>query len=785
MNGTANGTAKGPDRAAGTGTGTGTAEVLAAVAGAVYHRSRQERIAVGCVAEAEGERREGVAVLDVDESETFSGLLEQAEKALVALGAEADPEGGAPEPAIWFSAVSQDGGSVQAAPAGRPLVEVRPGPRIEVAAGDDPDWGAGEDELFAGTVRSVLQAGRKDPDALVASTAPLTGAEGTTGFWGTGRAPREAVRLEEIIDAHAASDPDAPAVSCGGRTLTRGELDEHATALAARLQARGAGPGSVIAVLMNRSAELIVSLLAVLKCGGAYLALNPDDPTPRHAGLARDAGVELVVADGDLKGLVPEGLAVVDPAGGSEGGPAFTPPSGLTPEHLAYVCYTSGSTGEPKGVAVPHRAVSRLVRGTDWVDIRDEDVFLHLSPVSFDAATFEIFGALVNGCRLAVLPAGRVEMDELAATVREEQVSVLLLPTGLLHTTIASRIDVFDGVRHVLTGGDVASAPHVRQLFEAHPDVLYTNGYGPTENTTYTTCWTTPVPPAGPSVSIGGPVSGTSVAILDGEGDPVPAGVVGELYTAGEGLAWGYLGRPAATAERFVPHPSPRVPGERMYRTGDLARRRADGGVEFVGRADQQVKVQGFRVELGAVEEALVRCPEVSVAAVAAQQDESTRKRLIAYVVPADPRDLVDPAAGGPGLGARLRERLGAELPGYMVPWAIQIRPELTLNRNGKVDRRALPAVSRAPRDVWNEYVAPVTALERDLAELWGRVLGIEPVGVEDDFFDLGGHSLMAAGLITTIQSELGVAVSARTLYLQPTVAELAAAIEQTATTGH
>lgn len=750
------------------------AEILAAVAGAAYRRSRQERIAVGCLIEDEDGQREGLAVFDVDASETAAGLLAQAEKALVGIGAEVRPGDGSPDASVTFAVTSTGGRSTAAADL--PLVRVNPDLSVEVTGGDQT-WGPGEAETFAIVVRAVLRAGRAEPETPVGSLVLVAEGQEENGFRGAAQAPEQAVRLEALIGGHAARDARTIAVSCAGQTVSRAELDARATALAARLQAHGVGPDSVVGVLMDRSVELIVSLLAVLKSGGAYLALNPDDPGPRLDSLTRDAGVGVVVAAPELTDRVPEGIVVIDPAGEADDASSWTPPLGLTPDHLAYVCYTSGSTGEPKGVGVPHRAVSRLVRGTDWVDIRPEDVFLHLSPVSFDAATFEIFGALVNGCRLAVLPAGRIEMDRLAETVRDEEVSVLLLPTGLLHATISSRIDTFTGVRHVLTGGDVASAPHVRELFEAHPNVLFTNGYGPTENTTYTTCWTTQTPPTAASVSIGGPISGTSVAILDDRLNPVPAGVIGELYTAGEGLARGYLGKPAATAQRFVPHPFPGCPGERMYRTGDLARQRSDGGVEFIGRADQQVKVQGYRVELGAVEEALVRCPEVSVAAVAAQRDDSGGKRLIAYAVP------TDPAADTAALSARLRERLGAELPGYMVPWAILVRPSLALNRNGKVDRSALPAVSRQPRNVWNEYVAPATALERDLTDLWGRVLGIEPVGVEDDFFDLGGHSLMAAGLLTTLRSELGIDVSARTLYLQPTVAELAAVVEQPAPT--
>jgi acyl-coenzyme A synthetase/AMP-(fatty) acid ligase/acyl carrier protein len=363
-----------------------------------------------------------------------------------------------------------------------------------------------------------------------------------------------------------------------------------------------------------------------------------------------------------------------------------------------------------------------------------------------------------------------VDLDLLEQTVQHVGVTVLLLPTGLLHYAIEARPGIFAGVRHVLTGGDVASASLVRQLFAAHPGVRFTIGYGPTENTSYTTCWTSDEPPATANVPIGDPISGTSVAILDPDLRPVPAGVCGELYAAGDGLARGYLSRPGVTADSFLPHPE--VPGARMYRTGDLVRRAADGTVSFVGRADQQVKINGYRVELGEIEEVLLRQPEVAQAAVSVQRDEDGAATLIAYAVPAA-------AEADPALGALLRERLRTELPAYMIPRAVLVRPGLALTPNGKLDRRALPAVHRQPRNVWNEYVPPTTPIEVKLAEIWGALLGVEPVGVEDDFFELGGHSLLAAELMATVRQEMQVDVSARTLYLQPTVAELALAIER------
>jgi amino acid adenylation domain-containing protein len=553
--------------------------------------------------------------------------------------------------------------------------------------------------------------------------------------------------------------------------ITYQELDERANAGAEVLRRAGIRPDDVVGLLAERSAERIVAVLAVLKAGAAYLALNPDDPGPRLAGQLRDAGVRLVAAESAFADAVPDSVATLPLEALSPpvcpGAGAF-PSAADDPDHLAYVCYTSGSTGVPKGVGVTHRGVARLVCRPNWGNLSADDVFLQVSPLSFDASTIEIFSALLNGGHLVVLPRGRVDVNLLEETVQRAGVTVLLLPTGLLHYTIETRLGVFAGVRHVLTGGDVASASLVRQLFDAHPGVRFTNGYGPTENTSYTTCWTSDEPPATANVPIGVPISGTSVAILDTDLHPVPAGVCGELYAAGDGLARGYLSRPGLTADRFLPHPN--VPGARMYHTGDLVRRAADGTIVFLGRADQQVKINGYRVELGEIEEVLLRQPEIAQAAVLAQRGEKGTATLIAYAVPSA-------TDADPALGQLLRERLRNELPDYMIPRAVLVREQLALTPNGKLDRRALPAAHRQPRNVWNEYVPPATPLQVRLAEIWGTLLGVEPVGVEDDFFKLGGHSLIAAELMASLNREMQVEVSARTLYLQPTIAELASAI--------
>lgn len=588
--------------------------------------------------------------------------------------------------------------------------------------------------------------------------------------------------IHEKVARQAASHADRPAVVCGPESLTYGRLDTQADAFARRLRAHGVESGAVVGVLAHRSTALIVTLLAVLKAGAAYLVVDPDEPDARCARLLEDAGVAVVVAEEAQAGRVPphcRALALPDaeadqdlPAGPDDG--AGLPPA--HPDQLAYVSYTSGSTGEPKGVGVPHRAVARLLYTPDWIEISPEDVFLELAPVAFDASTIEIWGALVNGARL-VVHAGRTgELDELAKTIQQEGVTVLLLTTGLFNQMVTRHLEAFDGVRHVLTGGDVASASHVRELMHAWPGLLFTNGYGPTENTSFTTCWTTSTPPAADeSVPIGRAVRGTRVSILDADLRPVPDGEPGELYTSGDGLARGYVGRPGATAERFVADPYAPEPGGRMYRTGDLVRRRPDGLVEFLGRADQQVKIRGFRVEPGHVEAVLTRHPEVLDAVVVPQDDASGNKRLLAYVLP-EPAAAASPdASGAAGLATRLREALNAELPPHLVPWAVLLRSELPLNRNGKVDRKALPATTRVARSLSAPLVLPRTPLEERLAAMWGEVLGVEPVGVRDDFFALGGHSLLAAQLLAALKRELSADVSARTLYLRPTIEELAA----------
>jgi hypothetical protein len=405
-----------------------------------------------------------------------------------------------------------------------------------------------------------------------------------------------------------------------------------------------------------------------------------------------------------------------------------------------------------------------LFRKPDWVTLQPQDICLQLAPASFDASILEFWGPLTTGGRLAIYPPGPVSPDLFAATIRAEGVTVLWLTTSLFHQMVIEHAEAFRGVRHLLVGGEVVSPQRVAQLFTACPGILFSNCYGPTENTLFTTCWCTDAKgfaPDGP-VPIGRPIRGTDIAILDPAGQPVPPGVVGELYAAGAGLARGYLNRPAATEERFGDGP-----GGRSYRTGDLARWRPDGTVDFCGRADRQVKVQGYRIEPGEIEEALRRQPGIRQAVVVTQPDGAGGNRLLGYVVPAG--EAVNMAS--------LTGALRRELPAYMIPRAIQALPELPLNRNGKLDRSALPVIRRMPRTLPSPYVAPAKGTESRLASLWGELLSVEPVGATDDFFDLGGHSLLAAALVRRLRTDFAADLPMELVHLCPTVATLAVAL--------
>jgi amino acid adenylation domain-containing protein len=575
--------------------------------------------------------------------------------------------------------------------------------------------------------------------------------------------PRDAT-IDRLFADAARRNPDAVAVTVDGDSLTYGELERRSSRLARHLASHGVGPGSRVGISTERSLEMVVGLLGILKAGGSYVPLDPGDPAERRAFVMRDAGVSLVL-DSEL---------VRDRASAGESDEPVAAPVSATDG--AYVMYTSGSTGEPKGVVVTHRNVVRLVRGQTYAEFGPDQVFLQMAPLAFDASTFEIWGALLHGARLVLYPAGSIDLSELRAALERHGVTTLWLTAGLFHQVVDTDVGSLGGLRQLLAGGDALLPDRVSHAMRALPGVRLVNGYGPTEATTFSCCFdATSGVPFDDSVPIGRPLANTSAYVLDRELQPVPIGVPGELYIGGDGVARGYLNEPELTAERFIPSP---FGDDRLYRTGDIVRWRPDGQLEFMGREDLQVKVRGFRVEPGEVEAALVGHPGVREAAVVAPADAEGNRRMVAFVV-----------ADGAVEEAELRAHLGAKLPAYMVPAAFALVERLPVTSNGKLDRAALAdraasgdLPSRAPAVHAEAAAGPPEADSQAwevVAGIWTDVLGVEAAGPEDDFFALGGHSLLAMKLIHDVNEAFGVELTVRSLLVEPTLDALVREVEE------
>ena len=566
----------------------------------------------------------------------------------------------------------------------------------------------------------------------------------------------------------AAADPDAVAVVDGDRTLTYGELNAWSNRLARYLRSEGVGPDVAVGVCVQRSAEMVVALLAVLKAGGVYVPLDADFPADRLRFMVEQVGAPLVLTAGPVRAPDGDWLTVdVAEVDLPEDDRDLPPLAG--PDNGCYVIFTSGSTGRPKGVFTLHRNVAELIHGGDFLRLDRGDTLLHLAPLPFDNSTFEIWAPLVGGARLVMAPVIQYGPADIAEWVERYGVTVLHVTASLFVLLADQEPQLFDGLRRFLTGSETVSPRHVERILERCPDLEIVNCWGPTETTTFSVCdvYTRGSMPAGP-LPLGRPLANTEVRVLDDAGLPAPIGTPGELYVAGPCLARGYLGNPVMTAERFGPHPG----GGRLYRTGDRGFWSVDGRVEFLGRVDHMIKVRGYRIELGEIEAALDAHPALRDCVVVARQDDSGHADLVAYVVAGD-----EVSAGD------LREWLRERLPKYMVPRRFMFLDALPLTPRAKVDRAALPAPEEERPDLAEAYVPPSGPVEELLGEVWSRVLKLDRVGRHDNFFDLGGDSIRSIQVLGQTRRS-GMTFGLQDLARNPTLAELAQIVSASGTTG-
>ncbi|AGC44009.1 non-ribosomal peptide synthetase [Myxococcus stipitatus DSM 14675] len=631
-------------------------------------------------------------------------------------------------------------------------------------------------ERMARHFELLVEATLARPDVPLGALSILDATERQKLLIDWAQVPTRVSTDDTLPDAFArvvARSADSTALLFGEESLSYRQLDSRSNQLAWHLRSLGISTDSRVAVSLERSPDLIVALLAVLKTGGAYVPLDTQYPPERLASMVEDARPSVLITSRALLPKLPsQGLTLVllDELSLSEH-PSHALPSSALPDSLAYVVFTSGSTGKPKGVACTHRGVVRTLLGVDYTHLGPDQTHLLLAPISFDATVFEVWGALLHGARLLVLPPQSPSLEDLFSAIARGSVTTLWATSGLFSQLVESRLPAPPSLQRVLTGGDVVSPLHVRTALTSW-GIPVTSFYGPTETTVFASSFPMQRAEDVPSsVPIGRPTNGTRLLVLDASLQPVPVGVTGELFIGGEGVARGYLGQPALTAERFVPDPLSASPGARLYRSGDLVRWRPDGVLDFIGRSDAQVKVRGFRIELSEVEAALLSHPSVREAVALAREDVPGDKRLVGYFV----ADDLDPVS--------LRAFLKSRLPEFMVPSSLLRLDALPLTSNAKIDRKALPppeAVLSAPSAA---YVAPRTPTQELLVSIWAQVLRVPRIGITEDFFALGGHSLLATQLVSRVRTTFKVELALRELFEAPTIEALAERIDAAALT--
>lgn len=588
--------------------------------------------------------------------------------------------------------------------------------------------------------------------------------------------------LHHLCDQQAERTPDAIAVVFDRRgtleTCTYRELQHRSNQLAHFLRDLGVGPDTLVGIYAERSIELVIGLLGILKSGGAYVPLDPTYPAERIAFMLNDARPSAVLTQSHLRTRLPDPhtqVVCLDDAW--EQIARASPVSAVstaTPDNLAYVLYTSGSTGQPKGAMNTHRGVcNRLLWMQEAYRLTPDDSVLHKTPLSFDVAVGEIFWPLLAGARLVIAaPEGHKDPTYLVRLILDQHITTIDLVPSMLRVLLATPgFEACRCLKHVCCGGEALPSDLLAHFFACLPHAALYNLYGPTEAAIDVIQWTCERNRTQLVVPIGRPIANIQAYILNRHGQPVAIGIAGELYIGGVGVGRGYLNRPDLTAERFIPNPVHPQPGARLYRTGDIARYLLDGNIEFLGRNDYQVKVRGFRIELGEIEVALARHPAVHEAAVVAQPDKNGDQRLVAYVVP-DRSVLTHPVSD------ELRMYLQGKLPEYMLPSHFVLLDALPLTPNGKLDRQSLPPPELSGTERITAYVAPHTPTQATLVTIWETVLGQENIGITDNFFALGGHSLLASRIIAQIYARIGIELPLRSLFETPTIAQLAEAIE-------
>lgn len=629
-------------------------------------------------------------------------------------------------------------------------------------------------ELMASWYEQALTSLTADPESCVTSSPTLSPEQRHTvlAVWNNSRCeyPRNET-IARVFEEQVLATPFATALVSDEKTLTYDELNRQSNQVAHWLTRQGARPETLVGLCMEHALETYVVMLGIVKAGAAYMFLDPAYPARRLEFLVKDSDVSFVLTTEKLQGLLPVSLARVVPldrfwkkiADEKDINPEVT----ASAENLVYLMYTSGSTGTPKGVAVHHRGVVRLVKNNWLADLSGVQTFLQVTVLSFDISTWEIWGALLNGARLAVYPSRAASLQDLGTAIRRHRVSVLSLTAPLLPQLVDHAPHMLKAVKTLLVSGDVLSPAHAIKALNYLEGGTLVNGYGLTESTAFASYH--PIHTAdqiATTVPIGRPIANTQLYVLNEELELLPPGITGELFIGGDGLARGYFNRPDLTAEKFIPNPFSAEPGERLHRTGDLVRYTTDGEVEFIGRIENQIKVRGFRVGLDEIESVLHKHPDVREVAVAVRGSDAA-KRVVAYVTP---------RLGSEIHSTELKQFLQIKLPDFMVPSAVIVLDKIPLKTSGKVDHDALLAAEAHHDD--RPYSAPQSALETQLAALWQKVLAVPRVGREDNFFELGGHLLLATQLVSRIREQFHVPLQVRELMQAPTLSGLAEAVE-------